>query len=364
MKLNKYIPRHILRIKPYSLDQDFPKDLKKYFRISLNENFIVEQKKTIELLNKSLREVDPRLYPEPHGGIAVKAISKFSGIEESKIFVGNGLDDVLDRISRVFIHEGTKVGTIEPTFSIYSYYIELCNGVQVPILLSENFKLDIDKILEYCKGGVEVLFICSPNSPTGNQFEAKDIKQILSNFDGIVIVDETYADFGKYSISDWINDFENLLVLKSFSKAYGLAGVRIGYLFGNKDIVEVLKKSVHPFNVNSISQQVVDFVFRNNDYFRKKIAYLKKEREQLRKSLQEIDGLVVYSSDANFILFRINREGISSSEVHTKLKEKGLLVKDRGGLPLLENCLRATVSTREMNDKFLYALKSILENKG
>ncbi|MCW4033180.1 MAG: histidinol-phosphate transaminase [Candidatus Bathyarchaeota archaeon] len=364
MKLDKYVPKHILEITPYSLDQDFPQDLsEKYTRISLNENLVVKRERILQLLNKSLKEIDPRLYPEPHGRIATSAISEFFGIKESKIFIGNGLDDVLDRISRIFINQKTNVGTLEPTFSIYSYYIELCQGISVPISLNENFNLDVEKVLDAYKNDVKILFICSPNSPTGNQFKAEDVRNIVSNFDGIVILDETYVDFAKYSACNWVDNFENLIVLKSFSKSYGLAGVRIGYLFANEEIVEVLKKSTHPFNVNSISQHLVNFIFSNNDYFKENIDYIKKERERLSSALQKIDGLIVYPSDANFILFKINKD-ISSSEVQNGLKETGLLVKDRGNIPLLENCIRVTVSTQEMNDKFLYVLKNILEDKG
>ena len=363
MEIEKYVPKHILEIAPYSLDADFSKDSEELTRMSLNENLFIDLKEITNLLEESSRKVDPRFYPVPHGGTAVKAISNFFSINESKIFVGNGLDDVLDRISRVFISEGTKVGIIEPTFSIYSYYVELCKGEEIPILLKENFELDVDNILNSCIDDAKILFLCSPNSPTGNQFKEEDVREILSNFKDIVIVDETYVDFGRYSVFDWLDEFENLIVLRSFSKSFGLAGVRIGYLLADEDVVDVMKKSVHPFNVNSVSQQVVAIVFRRYDYFKSKIEYLKKERTRLIETLRDISGVTAYSSDANFVLFRVDKETVESSKVQSKLKEKGILIKDRGNLPLLKNCLRMTVGTRDMNDKFIYSLKNILENR-
>ncbi len=363
MKIEKYVRKHILDIAPYGLGADFPKDLKKLSRMSLNENLFIDRNEVMSLLEKALRDLDPRIYPEPHGGAAVKAISDFLGIEESKIFIGNGLDDVLDRVSRVFINEGTKVGILEPSFLIYSYYVELYNGVKLPILLKENFELDVEAILRTCKNKAKLLFICSPNSPTGNQFKAEEIREILSNFDDLVIIDETYVDFGDYSVYKWINDFDNLLVLRSFSKAYGLAGVRIGYLLANEEIVKVLKKSVHPFNVNSVAQQVAVLVLRKYDYFKEKIENLKIERNRLIEKLESIDGLKVYPSNANFILFRINKREVKSSEVRARLIEKGIIVKDRGHIPLLDNCLRVTIATRELNDKFIYILRNILKNE-
>ncbi len=361
MKIEKFVPKHILDIIPYSLDADFPKDpSKKITRLSLNENLIVERDFILKLILSSLNEIDPRIYPEPHGKIAVRAISKFLHIDESNIFIGNGLDDVLDRISRVFITTGIKVAIIEPTFSIYSYYVELCNGIKVPIMLKDNFELNVDGTLKAFEYGAKLLFLCSPNSPTGNQFYENDVKEILSKFNGITIIDETYSDFGRYSVCKWLNDFENLIILKSFSKAYGLAGVRIGYMLANKNIIDVMKKSVHPFNVNSISQKVVETVLDKYEYFKKNIDYLKKERERLKKVLQRINGIAVYPSDSNFILFRLD-EKIDSLDVQSKLKDMGMLIKDRGTLPLLENCLRMTVGTKAMNSNFINALKTILE---
>lgn len=364
MKIEKFVPKHILDITPYSLDADFPKNLsKKYTRLSLNENLIVERDFILNLISSSLNEIDPRLYPEPHGKIAVRAISKFLNIDESNIFVGNGLDDVLERISRVFITTGTKVAIIEPTFTIYSYYIKLCNGIKVPIMLKDNFELDVDRTLKVCENGVKLLFLCSPNSPTGNQFDEKDVNEILSKFNGITIIDETYSDFGRYSVCKWLDDFENLIVLKSFSKAYGLAGVRIGYMLANKNIVDIMKKSVHPFNVNSISQRVVETVLEKYKYFKENIDYLKTERERLKKDLQGISGVTVYPSDTNFMLFRVDKR-ITSLELQSKLKDMGMIIKDRGTLPLLENCLRMTIGTKAMNSNLINALKTILEING
>jgi histidinol-phosphate aminotransferase len=276
--------------------------------------------------------------------------------------VGNGEDELLDLVMKVFAKRNSKVLVIEPSFTMYAYYAQIYGGKKVSVLLKPNFGLDVDGILEKNDGKTSLLVLCSPNNPTGNQFKLGDIEKILQEFKGVIVVDEAYVDFAKYSVIDWVRNFDNLIVLRSFSKAFGLAGIRFGFLVSNKSIVEYVKRVTSPFNVNIVAQRLIVSVLRNWEYFKEQTQSIIEEREWLENNLAKIDGVIPYRSDANFILFKVTKSDFSSSIVTKRLENKNVLVKDRGSLPLLTNCIRVTVGTRKMNEVFLSALKEVLGN--
>ncbi len=183
----------------------------------------------------------------------------------------------------------------------------------------------------------------------------------MREFNGVVVVDEAYVDFAKYTTIDWVRNFDNLVVLRTFSKAFGLAGVRFGFLVSNKSIVEYVKRVTSPFNVNIVTQRLIALALKNWKYFKERIQYVIREREWLRNNLAKIDGITPYTSDANFILFKVTKNNLTSSTVTKRLENRNVLVKDRGNLPLLTNCIRVTVGTRDMNETFLSALEEALE---
>jgi len=360
MAFRKVIRKEFLEISPYRLDDDFPTDnLTNLVRMSLNENPLVEKVELTKILEAALRKIDPREYPRPHGGHAVQAIARFHDMEPSRLFLGNGIDDVLDRLVRVLVDKGSKVVVAEPTFFMYTYYTQLCQGQKVEVMLKPDFSLDTDSLIEASRDS-QLVFICSPNNPTGNHFEKSDLEDLLDRCHSVVAVDETYVEFGKYSILEWTSKYRNLVVLRSFSKAFGLAGIRTGYLIADQELVEAMKKTVHPFNVSSLAQQAVVEVLQRYDYFKKIFEDVKKEREWLLSQLRQIRGVTPYPSDANFILFKVDHEK-SSSRIQSELRGKGILIKDRGKVPLLQNCLRVTVGTRPSNKRFLEELGRILD---
>ena len=228
-------------------------------------------------------------------------------------------------------------------------------------MLRPYFELDTDSILKRASKETGLLILCSPNNPTGNQFKTRDVRKILQEFKGVVVVDEAYVDFARYSTIDWLRDFDNLVVLRTFSKAFGLAGIRFGFLVSNKSIVEFVKRVTSPFNLNIVTQRLITLALKRWDYFEDRIRYIKREREWLRSNLDKIDGISPYHSDTNFILFKVTQDNLTSSTVTKRLKNRNVLVKDRGNLPLLENCIRVTVGTRDMNLAFLSTLEKALE---
>ncbi len=332
-------------------------------KLDLNENFVVEDEVLKKLLSEACARIDPRLYPSPYGGVATKAISDFLGFDESQISVGNGADEVLDLIAKVFVSEISKALIVEPTFSMYAYYTCLYGGKKVTALLTPSFELDQEEVLKKTDENTSLLFLCSPNNPTGNQFRDAAIKKILENFTGVVVVDETYVDFAGHTVIDLVRDFDNLVVVRTFSKAFGMAGIRFGFLVSNARIVEYVRKVTSPFNVNTITQSLINLALQNWKYFEQRAQLVIKERKWLTQMLTGIKGIVAYPSDANFVLFNVAGTGLSSSTVARKLYKKNVWVKDRGDLPLLTNCVRVTVGTREMNEAFISALEETLEDE-
>ena len=364
VKIEELVRKEILGLSLYEVKDILWRKLdEKVTKLDLNENFAVAGDVMGKLLLEVCQDVDVRLYPPLYGAMAIKAISEFFDFSESEILVGNGADGVLDSLMKVLVKKGSKVLVVEPTFPMYAYFTQLYGGKKVTVLLRPSFELDVDGILEKCNEQTSLLIVCSPNNPTGNQFKKEDIEKILQEFNGVVVVDEAYVDFAKYTVIDWTRKFDNLVVLRTFSKAFGLAGIRAGFLVSNKSIVEYVKRVTPPFNVNIVTQRLIVLALQNWNYFQQRIEYIVKEREWLRNALATIDGVIPYPSDASFILFKITKNNLSSSTVKERLGSKGVSVKDRGNLPLLENCIRVTVGTRNMNESLVSALKDILEEQ-
>lgn len=361
MKIEKLIRDEIWGLPFYDAESVFPNKLdEKVVKLDLNENLAIPSDVIGKLLLKACQDVDVRRYPPPHGATAARAISNFLGIDESEVFVGNGSDGLLEVLMKTFSGKQTKVLVVEPTFPLYTYFTQLYGGKKTPILLRPNFSLDVDAVLQKSGEEPSLLFICSPNNPTGNQFKENELKKVLQEFNGLVIVDEAYVEFARYSVINLIREFENLVVLRTFSKAFGLAGIRLGFAVSNKSTIDYTRRATPPFNVNIIAQRLVTLALQSWNYFKQQIKYIVREREVLRKALAETSGVFPFPSDANFILFKITKEELSSHTVTDKLRSRNILVKDKGYAPLLENCIRVTVGTREMNEAFVSALREVL----
>ena len=362
MKIEELVQKEVRDLSCYEVKTILgQKSEEKIVKMNLNENFAMPNETIKKLLLDACRSIDPRAYPPPRGRLAIKAISSFLGFSESEVSVANGADEIMDLLMKVFVRKGSKVMVVEPSFPMYTFFTQLYGGSKVTVMLRPDFRLDVDAILKKADKNTPLLFVCSPNNPTGNQFREADIKRLLQEFKGVVVVDEAYADFAPYSVLNWVRDYDNLAVLRSFSKAFGLAGLRLGYLVSNRSIVKYVQRVVGPFNVNSVTQQTIALALQKWSYFKEQINFVINEREWLMKNLRQIDGVTPYPSDANFILFKVTKENLTSAIVTERMENRNVLVKDRGHLPLLENCIRVTVGTRNMNETFLSALKESLE---
>ena len=362
MKIKNLVQKEVRNLSCYEVKTILQKKTdNKIVKMNLNENFAISRDAVKNLLIETCNSIDVRSYPPPRGSLAVKAISDFVGFDESEISVANGADEIMDLLMKVFIRKGSKVIVVEPSFPMYTFFTELYGGKKVTVMLNRNFSLNVDSILKRADKETKMLFICSPNNPTGNQFKNSDIKCLLEEFKGIVVVDEAYGDFASKSIINWVRDYDNLGLLRSFSKAFGLAGLRLGYLVSSQHVVKYVQRVMGPFNVNSVTQQTIALALANWKFFKEKIDLVIDERNWLMNNLKKIDGINPYHSDANFILFKVTKDKINSTTLTERLEKRKVLVKDRGHLQLLENCIRVTIGTRKMNQVFLSALKASLE---
>ncbi len=329
-------------------------------RMSMNENIVVDRSFSSTLLQEAAKAVDMRRYPKAKGGSALKVISQDLGLWEDQVIVGNGSDELLDLVAKVFVGGGEAL-VVEPTFEMYRLYVGLARGTAKPVLLREDFSLEPEDVLEAIGDRTKVIFICSPNNPTGKQFSREAVLEIVEESGKLVVLDEAYADFAPQSLVREAPKYPNLLVLRTFSKAYGLAGLRIGYGAGDSEIIDWMRAAQSPFSVNSIAQETCRLVLDNKRIYTSFIMRVMEERKYLLAELQMVNGVVPYDSDANFVLFRLIGD-VKSSEAQKKLLAAGIEVRDRGNMPLLENCLRVTVADRETNMKFIDVLQKSLRD--
>ncbi|MEM2875464.1 MAG: histidinol-phosphate transaminase [Candidatus Bathyarchaeia archaeon] len=355
--LKKIVREELAHLQAVKVESVFPED---YVRLNMNENFFVEPDVMEKIISEACREFDCRKYPENLAGEAVRAISHFLKVDESRVFVGNGLDQVMDILFRTYVGNGDKVIVVEPTFGLYSYFTKICGGNVETVLLNPDFSLNVKKIIETAKDGVSLVIFCSPNNPTGNQFPKEDLEKVLE-VEALVVLDEAYVHFADYSLVDEVENYDNLIVMRTFSKSFGLAGIRCGYLVSTSEVVDYMKRITHPFHMSQLTQIIVSKALRASSYFEERARMVIEERERLQRVLGGIGGIKVYPSKANFILLKIVKEGLTSRIVGERLKERKVLVRDVSDKPLLSNCIRVTVGVPEQNKYFVSALIESLE---
>ena len=297
-------------------------------------------------------------YPDPQQRDLKSALAKLKNVNQEQILLGNGSDEVLDLIFRAFCEPGVdNVITLPPTYGMYKVLAEINNIENLEVLLTEEFQLDVKSILKSVDEQTKLLFICSPNNPTGNAFDARNIKALLENFNGIVVIDEAYIDFSSYET--WIGFLDlypNLIVTQTLSKAYGMAGIRLGVCYASAAIISVLNKIKPPYNVNELTQQkALERVLAVDEVF-DEVESILEERNRLMIALQEIEFIKeIFPTDANFILVKVD----DANERYQELIEKGIVIRNRTTQPLCENTLRFTIGTSVENKKLIEALKEI-----
>tara|TARA_R110002049_G_scaffold144404_5_gene306664 strand:- start:180 stop:1229 length:1050 start_codon:yes stop_codon:yes gene_type:complete len=297
-------------------------------------------------------------YPDPQQRSLKAILANQKGVTPENLLLGNGSDEVLDLLYRAFCEPKVdNIITLPPTYGMYKVLSGINNVVNREVLLTRDFEPNVDKIVAAADGNSKILFLCSPNNPTGNSFAAEKMHQLLENFNGLVVVDEAYIDFA--ATQSWVSQLDtypNLIVTQTLSKAYGLAGVRLGICIASKEIIAILNKIKPPYNVNELTQQRAKERVLDVATVKSEVSRIMNEKNALFKVLLQVEYVErVYNSDANFILAKVD----DATKRYNQLLKKGIVIRNRTTQPLCENTLRFTVGTAEENGKLINALNQI-----
>lgn len=343
--INKVIRPNIKNLKPYSSARDeFKGEASVY--LDANEN----------AFGSPLSQNYNR-YPDPMAYDVKMELSKIKGVPARNIFVGNGSDEAIDILFRSFCNPGVdNVIIVPPTYGMYEVSANI-NDVQLKrVNLTADYQLNLEGIAEAIDKNTKLIFICSPNNPTGNSINRDDIETILANFEGIVVIDEAYINYSRQkSFIQELTEYANLVVLQTLSKAWGLAALRVGMAYASEEIIEVFNRVKPPYNINEASQKLALEALKNVKQVNDWIKEILKERDALVLALKNFDFVIdIYPSDANFILVKT----VNADDIYQYLTQQGIIVRNRNKVELCEGCLRITVGTPEENQALINSLKN------
>lgn len=311
-----------------------------------------------EKVDKALKEIEVNRYPDPEAERLIEIISRVSDFPADGILLGNGSDELIGMLVTTLTSGSGKVLCPTPSFSMYKL-TALAMGAQViEPPLDEKFDIDLDATIEVIqKHDPDLIFLASPNNPTGNMYSAGKIAEIISVAKGVVVVDEAYSDFSGYTFLPLVKECENLVILRTLSKV-GFAGLRVGMLFANKDLVREINKVRYPYNINSLSQAVSEVVLNNHEFVSESIQLIIRERGRIYNALSSIESIKPYPSDANFIFFKVQ----DADSLFSELVKRDILIRNFNRPGRLKDCMRVTIGTPEENDAFLSALAEIFSS--
>jgi histidinol-phosphate aminotransferase len=343
--LNRLLRENIKKLKPYSSARSEFSGVANVF-LDANEN----------AFGSPLTKWYNR-YPDPLQWEVKKKIGAIKNIAPENILLGNGSDECIDLLIRAFCEpQRDNIIICPPTYGMYEVYAHIndVNVKEVPLL--QNFQLNLEALEQAIDENTKLIFFCSPNNPTGNSMEREDIEMVINNFDGIVVIDEAYINFSRNrSFLSELKDYPNLVVMQTFSKAWGLAALRLGMNFASIEIIDILNKIKPPYNISQATQELALQALDHLEDVNTMIKEIVKEREELVKSLLQVPLVhKVYPSDANFVLAKVTE----ATAIYNYLKEKGIIVRNRSNVILCEDCLRVTVGTSRENEQLLEALKN------
>jgi histidinol-phosphate aminotransferase len=341
MNLSTLVRPNILTMKPYSSARDEYEGAAEVF-LDANEN----------PFNNGLNR-----YPDPLQRSLKKQIAALKGLSAESIFLGNGSDEAIDLLIRIFCEPGEdNILITSPTYGMYAVCASIQNIAIKDVPLSESFELQDEKVLGAIDEKTKLIFLCSPNNPSGNLLKEEAVVNILRGFRGIVVLDEAYIDFANTpGFLSRLSQFSNLVVLQTFSKAWGLAGLRLGMCFASTDIIGLMNKVKYPYNINVTIQEIALEKLSQPDQVQRQITMLNSQREWMRHELRNLPMVImVYPSDANFLLVKVT----DARGLYARLLERGIIVRDRSRVKRCEDCLRITIGTVEENQKLIKALSA------
>ena len=327
---------------------------------SARDDFKKENEKKLIYLDANESPFDNGInrYPDNKHDELKKVVSGIKNVNINQVVFGNGTDEILDLIVRVFCNPfEDKIITLPPTYGMYDV-IAKTNGVEnIEIPLKSDFSIDKNEILKLSSKKTKILFLCSPNNPTGNSFDTNNLTDLIKSFKGIVVVDEAYIDFSsKQSLISLIEDNNNLIITQTMSKAYGMAGIRLGMGFSNKKIINYLNKIKPPYNINVLTERKALEELYKIDEIEKNISIVLDQRNLLVSCLEKLDFVEkIYKSDANFLLVKVDNADLR----YNQLLENGIVVRNRSNQPLCQNCLRITIGTINENNSLIKTLNEL-----
>lgn len=295
-------------------------------------------------------------YPDPLQVDLKKVIARIKGVKEEQICLGNGSDETIDLVYRCFCQPGVdNVVAIEPTYGMYKVCAAINDIEYRPVTLNNRFDIEADRILETCDEHTKLIWICTPNNPTGNDLNHDEIEKILDTFQGIVVVDEAYSDFThRRAFRYELSDHPNMIVLNTMSKAWALAGVRLGMAFASKEIIDVFNKVKYPYNINILTQKEAFKAFENAMEVSKWVSTIILERNRMMEAFKMLPSCKqVFHSDANFFLAKMT----DADRIYRYLVNEGIIVRNRSKVTLCRDCLRITVGAKSENNELLSALR-------
>lgn len=343
--INNLVRENVKAMKPYSSARDEFEDFDTADMIFLDAN-------------ENPFENGVNRYPDPQQVTVKSVLAQQNGVDKNQILLGNGSDEVLDLLFRAFCEpKKDNVITLPPTYGMYGVLANLNAIENREILLSEDFQPQLEVIMKAVDKNTKMIFLCSPNNPTGNSFSEESVQYLLDNFNRLVVIDEAYIDFSdKASWIQKINTYPNLIITQTLSKAYGLAGIRLGICYASAAIIGVLNKIKPPYNVNELTQQRALDRLANPIKIKEEINSIIEQREQLLKVLNEVNFVSkIYPTEANFILIKVD----NANQRYDELIAKGIVIRNRTTQPLCENTLRLTIGTEEENKKLMAALQTL-----
>ncbi len=343
--LMNLIQSNVRSLKPYHVE-----NIDCEIKLHANENPFSPSDELLDLLTESIKSFQLNRYPDPDSRNLKYSIAKRLNTDTSRLVIGNGSDEIILLLLQVFCQEGDSIIFPDPTFAMYAIIAKGLGLKPVNIPLDDHWDFDAAELLKVAEENKSrIIFLSYPNNPTGNCFSENEVRKVVENFSGIVVVDEAYYDFARKSFVGKIEKHNNLVVLRSLSKI-GLAGLRVGFGVADPLIIDQINKVRLPYNSNTVSQTMAEHLMTHFDPVQKQINSILEERTRLIGELEKFDSLTVYPSDSNFFLFRTEP---SADKLFRYLIDNGVLVRNLSSHPRLNNCLRITIGTRDENNRFL-----------
>jgi len=331
----------------------FPSEV---LNLDSNENFFVGKDDLTSILMEVVKDIDLRNY-EPESIFELKdGLGRYARVPSECITMSSGSEQLIDLIVRLFLEKSDEVISITPSFFMYKKRVELEGARFVEVPLNADLSLNLDAILEKVTPRTKIIFICSPNNPTGNEFRPDEIKALARESSAVIAIDEAYAEFGDFTAASLATEEKNVIVVRTLSKAFGLAGIRFGYSVSDQELATVLSEII-PYTISSVVARFVLKLLDRIDLIKGSIDMVRTERQRLIENLRTIRGIKVLDSKANFVTFRPDKE---ANIVHQELLKRGISIKNLGNMPVIGPCLRVTVGLPDMNERFLDALTQIL----